>query len=107
MTIQWGKHEVPKDFSLLSHIDLSQERVVIFFIYFLDVLQNQEQKEYRLCYDNFFTSVKLVPALKEKSIKATATIRESKTKECPLVRSNNMKSNQEDRLITRLILKME
>ena len=58
---------------------------------FADVLQSQEQKEFHLCFDNFFTSVKLVSALKENSIKATATIGECRTEKCPLVESNDMK----------------
>ena len=73
---------------------------------FADVLQSQKQKEFHVCFDNFFTNVKLESALK-KSIKATSTIRERKTEKCQLVASNDMKNYQEDRLITRLILKIE
>ena len=58
---------------------------------FTDVLQSQEQKEFHSCFDNFFTSVKLVSALKKKSIKATAIIRKCRTEKCPLVASNDMK----------------
>ena len=58
---------------------------------FTDGLQSQEQKDFYLCFYNFFTCVKLVSALKEKSIKATATIRECSTEKCPLVASNDMK----------------
>ena len=58
---------------------------------FADVLQSQEQKEFHLCFDNFFTSVKLVLALKEKFIKARTTLRECRTEKCPLVASNDMK----------------
>ena len=59
--------------------------------FFADVLHSQEQKEFHLCFDNFFTSLKLVWALKEKSIKATATIRDCQTEKCPLVASIDMK----------------
>ena len=58
---------------------------------FTDVFQSQEQKEFHLCFDNFFTSVKLVSALKEKSIKATDTKRECRTEKCPLIANNDMK----------------
>ena len=58
---------------------------------FADVLQSQEQEEFHLCFDNFFTILKLVSALKEKFIKAKATICECRTEKCPWVASNNMK----------------
>ena len=40
---------------------------------FADVLQSHIQKEFHLCFDNFFTSVKLVSALKKNSPKEKQT----------------------------------
>ena len=57
----------------------------------LRVFSRVKNKRIFICFDNFFTSVKLMSALKRNSIKATATICKCRTEKCPLVASNDMK----------------
>lgn len=46
---------------------------------------------YPLCFDGFFTSVKLMSALKKKGVKATGSIHENRTEKCPLMNVEHMK----------------
>ena len=48
--------------------------------HFADGLSGCDRKFFHLCYDNFFSSVKLVTTRKEKLVKTTGTIRENRTK---------------------------
>ena len=59
---------------------------------FADVLLARGQYPYHLCFDGFFTSVTLVSALKKKGVRATGTIRESRTEKCPLMSAEHMKT---------------
>ncbi|XP_047652787.1 piggyBac transposable element-derived protein 1 isoform X1 [Phacochoerus africanus] len=58
---------------------------------FADVLLERGQYPYHLCFDSFFTSVKLMSALKKKGVRATGTIRENRTEKCPLMNAEHMK----------------
>ncbi|KAF5925172.1 piggyBac transposable element-derived protein 1 isoform X1 [Diceros bicornis minor] len=58
---------------------------------FADVLLERGQYPYHLCFDSFFTSIKLVSALKKKGVRATGTIRENRTEKCPLMNVEHMK----------------
>ncbi|XP_048204191.1 piggyBac transposable element-derived protein 1 isoform X2 [Perognathus longimembris pacificus] len=58
---------------------------------FADVLLERGQYPYHLCFDSFFTSVKLMSALKRKGVRATGSIRENRTEKCPLMNADNMK----------------
>ncbi|XP_012519797.1 PREDICTED: piggyBac transposable element-derived protein 1 [Propithecus coquereli] len=58
---------------------------------FADVLLERGQYPYHLCFDSFFTSVKLVSALKKKGVRATGMIRENRTEKCPLMNGEHMK----------------
>ncbi|XP_069349322.1 piggyBac transposable element-derived protein 1 isoform X1 [Eulemur rufifrons] len=58
---------------------------------FADVLLERGQYPYHLCFDSFFTSVKLVSALKKKGVRATGMIRENRTEKCPLMNAEHMK----------------
>lgn len=58
---------------------------------FADVLLERGQYPYHLCFDSFFTSVKLVSALKKKGVRATGSIRENRTEKCPLMNAEHMK----------------
>ncbi|XP_009239800.3 piggyBac transposable element-derived protein 1 isoform X1 [Pongo abelii] len=58
---------------------------------FADVLLERGQYPYHLCFDSFFTSVKLLSALKKKGVRATGTIRENRTEKCPLMNVEHMK----------------
>ncbi|KAB1261875.1 PiggyBac transposable element-derived protein 1 [Camelus dromedarius] len=58
---------------------------------FADVLLERGHYPYHLCFDSFFTSVKLVSALKKKGVRATGTIRENRTEKCPLMNAEHMK----------------
>nr|XP_027777950.2 piggyBac transposable element-derived protein 1 isoform X1 [Marmota flaviventris] len=58
---------------------------------FADVLLERGQYPYHLCFDSFFTSVKLVSALKKKGVRATGSIRENRTEKCPLMNVEHMK----------------
>ncbi|XP_025772751.1 piggyBac transposable element-derived protein 1 [Puma concolor] len=60
-------------------------------MHFADVLLERGQYPYHLCFDSFFTSVKLVSALKKKGVRATGTIRENRTEKCPLMNVEHMK----------------
>ncbi|XP_029800778.1 piggyBac transposable element-derived protein 1 [Suricata suricatta] len=60
-------------------------------MHFADVLLERGQYPYHLCFDSFFTSVKLVSALKKKGVRATGTIRENRTEKCPLMNTEDMK----------------
>ncbi|XP_027814842.1 piggyBac transposable element-derived protein 1 [Ovis aries] len=59
---------------------------------FANVLLARGQYPYHLCFDGFFTSVTLVSALKKKGVRATGTIRESRTEKCPLMSAEHMKT---------------
>ncbi|XP_007954699.1 piggyBac transposable element-derived protein 1 [Orycteropus afer afer] len=61
---------------------------------FADILLERGQYPYHLCFDGFFTSVKLVSALKKKGLKATGTIRENRTEKCPLMNAEHMKKEK-------------
>ncbi|KAL6092233.1 hypothetical protein STEG23_026761 [Scotinomys teguina] len=58
---------------------------------FADVLLQKGHYPYHLCFDSFFTSVKLMAALKKKGMKATGSIRENRTEKCPLMNIEHMK----------------
>ncbi|KAG8505925.1 PiggyBac transposable element-derived protein 1, partial [Galemys pyrenaicus] len=58
---------------------------------FADILLERGQHSYHLCFDSFFTSVKLVSALKKKGLKATGIIQEDRTEKCPLMDAEQMK----------------
>ncbi|XP_068932802.1 piggyBac transposable element-derived protein 1 [Petaurus breviceps papuanus] len=58
---------------------------------FADVLLERGQYPYHICFDNFFTSIKLIAALKKKGVKATGAIRDNKTEKCPFMNTENMK----------------
>ncbi|XP_005399025.1 PREDICTED: piggyBac transposable element-derived protein 1 isoform X2 [Chinchilla lanigera] len=58
---------------------------------FADVLLEKGQYPYHLCFDSFFTSVKLMSALKKKGVRATGSIRENRTGKCPLMNAEHMK----------------
>ncbi|XP_039723144.1 piggyBac transposable element-derived protein 1 isoform X2 [Pteropus medius] len=58
---------------------------------FADILLERGQYPYYLCFGSFFTSVKLVSALKKKGVRATGTIRENRTEKCPLMNAEHMK----------------
>ncbi|XP_037374949.1 piggyBac transposable element-derived protein 1-like [Talpa occidentalis] len=59
---------------------------------FADVLLERGQYSYHLCFDSFFTSVKLVSILKKKGVKATGIIQENRTEKCPLMDAEQMKN---------------
>ncbi|XP_073666588.1 piggyBac transposable element-derived protein 1 isoform X2 [Tursiops truncatus] len=61
---------------------------------FADVLLERGHYPYHLCFDSFFTSVKLMSALKKKGVRATGTIRENRTEKCPLMSAEHMKKMQ-------------
>lgn len=58
---------------------------------FADVLLEKGQYPYHLCFDSFFTSVKLMSALKKKGVRATGSIRENRTEKCPIMNAEHMK----------------
>ncbi|XP_073080366.1 piggyBac transposable element-derived protein 1 [Manis javanica] len=58
---------------------------------FANILLERGQYPYHLCFDSFFTSVKLVAALKKKGVRATGTIHENRTEKCPLMNAEHMK----------------
>ncbi|XP_043855522.1 piggyBac transposable element-derived protein 1 [Dromiciops gliroides] len=58
---------------------------------FADVLLERGQYPYHICFDNFFTSIKLISALKKKGVKATGAIRDNRTEKCPFMNAENMK----------------
>ena len=58
---------------------------------FADVLASLGRKIFHLCYGTFFNSVKLVTTLKAKFVKTTGTIRENRTKKCPLISNDALK----------------
>ncbi|XP_047591131.1 piggyBac transposable element-derived protein 1 isoform X1 [Lutra lutra] len=60
-------------------------------LHFADVLLERGQYPYHLCFDSFFTSIKLVSALKKKGLRATGTIRENRTEKCPLMNAEHMR----------------
>ena len=59
--------------------------------HFADVLSGFGRKFFRICYDNFFNSVKLVITLQDKLVKATGTIRENRAEKCPLTPNDALK----------------
>ncbi|XP_075388696.1 piggyBac transposable element-derived protein 1 isoform X1 [Tenrec ecaudatus] len=58
---------------------------------FADVLLERGPYPYHLCFDSFFTSIKLISALKKKGLRATGAIRENRTEQCPLMSTGHMK----------------
>ncbi|XP_055452909.1 piggyBac transposable element-derived protein 1 isoform X2 [Psammomys obesus] len=58
---------------------------------FANVLLEKGHYPYHLCFDNFFTSIKLMSALKKKGVKATGSIRENRMEKCPLMNVEHMK----------------
>ncbi|XP_044117118.1 piggyBac transposable element-derived protein 1 isoform X2 [Neovison vison] len=60
-------------------------------LHFADVLLERGQYPYHLFFDSFFTSIKLVSALKKKGLRATGTIRENRTEKCPLMNAEHMR----------------
>ncbi|XP_045706653.1 LOW QUALITY PROTEIN: piggyBac transposable element-derived protein 1 [Phyllostomus hastatus] len=59
---------------------------------FADALLERGQHPYHLCFDGFFTSVKLMSALRKKGLRATGAIRENRMEKCPLVNAAHMKT---------------
>ncbi|XP_072497054.1 piggyBac transposable element-derived protein 1 [Notamacropus eugenii] len=59
---------------------------------FANVLLERGQHPYHICFDNFFTSIKLISALKKKGVKATGAIRDNRTEKCPFMNSENIKN---------------
>ena len=59
--------------------------------HFADVLSGCGRKFFHLCNNNFFSSVKLVTTLRDKLVKATGTIRETRTEKCPLTSNDALK----------------
>ncbi|XP_029409603.1 piggyBac transposable element-derived protein 1, partial [Nannospalax galili] len=57
---------------------------------FVDILLERGQYPYHLCFDSFFTSSKLMSALK-KGVRATGLIHENRTNKCPLMNAEHMK----------------
>ena len=45
---------------------------------------------HKIYFDNFFSSHSLFKSLQEKGFKATGTIRENRTKNCPLISSKEL-----------------
>lgn len=58
-----------------------------------DIIQQCERHE--IYFDNFFTSVNVLSMLKNKNLKATGTVRETRTNKCPLMNSKDMLKQQE------------
>lgn len=58
---------------------------------FVDVLLQKGHYPYHLCFHSFFTSIKLMSALKKKGVKATGSIHESRMEKCPLMNVEHMK----------------
>ncbi|XP_012928626.1 piggyBac transposable element-derived protein 1 isoform X2 [Heterocephalus glaber] len=58
---------------------------------FADVLLEKGQYPFHLCFDSFFTSTKLISALKKKGVRATGSIRENRTEKCPIMNAEHMK----------------
>ena len=54
-------------------------------------LQKKKLLSYHLVFDNFFTSVRLLSALKDMGLKGTGTVRENRTDKCPLIDVKEMK----------------
>lgn len=52
-----------------------------------DVLPSDQTEKYEVFFDNFFTNIETMKLLKNKNIKATGTIRENRTKQCPVMNS--------------------
>ncbi|XP_012590099.1 PREDICTED: piggyBac transposable element-derived protein 1 [Condylura cristata] len=61
---------------------------------FADVLLERGHYPYHLCFDGFFTSVKLMSTLKKKGVKATGIIQENRTEKCPLMDAEQMKQTE-------------
>ncbi|XP_058522939.1 piggyBac transposable element-derived protein 1 isoform X2 [Ochotona princeps] len=61
---------------------------------FADVLLEKGQHPYHLCFDSFFTSVRLMSALKKKGVKATGAIYENRTEKCPLMKTEHMRKTK-------------
>lgn len=61
---------------------------------FADVLLEKGQYPYHLCFDSFFTSVKLMSALKKKGVKATGAIYDNRTEKCPLMKTERMRKTK-------------
>ena len=54
----------------------------------------EDPKSYRVFFDNYFTSHDLLVLLKEQGYRASGTIRENRTKKCPLPADNVMKKKE-------------
>ena len=53
-----------------------------------------EEDKYKVYFDNFFTSLKLVDKLTEKKIGATGTVRENRIEKCPITGIKEMKKKE-------------
>ncbi|XP_044529027.1 piggyBac transposable element-derived protein 1 [Gracilinanus agilis] len=58
---------------------------------FADVLLERGQHPYHIYFDHFFTSIKLISALKKKGVKATGKIHDNRTEKCPFINAENIK----------------
>lgn len=85
---------------LWKHEELDLGLVGSLILSFADVLLQKGHYPYRLSYDIFFTSVKLMSALKKKGIKATGSICENRTGKCPLMNVEHMKKMNRGILIS-------
>ncbi|XP_045706577.1 piggyBac transposable element-derived protein 2 [Phyllostomus hastatus] len=58
---------------------------------FVDALQERGCLPYHIFFDKVFTSVKLMSLLRKKGVKATGTVREYRTEQCPLKNPKELK----------------
>ena len=58
---------------------------------YADVLSSLGDYPYHIFFDNFFTSIPLLSELSQRKLKATGTIRENRTSNCPLLDTKSMK----------------
>ena len=61
------------------------------------IIPKEEATNYEIFFDNFFTSIEFLKHLGDNSLKATDTIRENRTKKCPLISSKVMEKTTERR----------
>ena len=59
------------------------------------IIPKEEATNHEICFDNFYTSIEVLKHLGDNSLKATGTIRENRTKKCPLISSKVMKKTTE------------
>ena len=59
------------------------------------VIPEEEAVNHEIFFDNFFTSIYILKALGHRNLKATGTIRQNRTKKCPLIPSKVMKKTKE------------